>query len=154
MLSIVLIAAALLIAGCFLQLRGRYSTERAPLATDPRIPSMMMSTTPTPTGSGGQSVRPTVAVVLRVQNPDCACENARKFADKTFVVGSAPQLPFKGCTRADCRCRYQPITDRRSTKGERRKGTSRREEIRFETKDDRRSGKDRRQTNNVWKTPV
>ena len=154
MLSIALIVAAVLIAGCLLQLRGRHSTERVALATDSRIPSIMMSTTHAPPASGGQAVRPTVAVVLRVQNPDCACENARKFADKTFVVGSAPQLPFKGCTRVDCRCRYQTITDRRGAKGERRKGTSRREEIRFETKDDRRSGKDRRQTNNVWKTPV
>jgi hypothetical protein len=153
MLSIALIAAALLVAVCLLQLRGRHSTERAALAADPQIPSMMMSTTPAPPASSAQ-VRPTVGVVLRVQNPDCACESARKFADKTFAVGSAPQLPFKGCTRADCGCRYQPITNRRTAKGERRKGTSRREEIRFEMKDDRRSGKDRRQTNNAWKTPV
>jgi hypothetical protein len=153
MLSIALIAAALLIAGCILQLRGRDSTERVALATDPQDPSIMMSTTTTPPASGAHPVRPTVGVVLRVQNPDCACENARKLADKTFLVGNAPQLPLKGCVRSDCSCRYQPITDRR-TKGERRKGTSRREEIRFEMKDDRRSGKDRRQTNNVWKTPV
>jgi hypothetical protein len=151
MLSIALIAAALLITACILQLRSRDSTERVTLATDPRIPSIMMITTPAPPSS--QPVRPTVGLVLRVQNPDCACENARQLADKTFPVGNAPQLPLKGCVRSDCSCRYQPITDRR-TKGERRKGTSRREEIRFETKDDRRSGKDRRQTNNVWKTPV
>jgi len=154
MLSIALIAAALLIAGCIVHLRSRDSTERVALATDPREPSMMMmSTPPAPPSSSSQPVRPVVAVVLRVQNLDCACENARKLADKTFVVGTAPQLPFRDCTRVDCRCRYQPITNRR-VKGERRKGTSRREEIRFEMKDDRRSGKDRRQTNNVWKTPV
>ena len=153
MLSIVLIAAALLIAAFILQLRGRDTAERATSARGPAGTSLMAGVTQTLPASSAQPVRPTVAVVLRVQNPDCACENARKFADKTFVLGETPQLPFKGCTRVDCSCRYQPITDRRA-KGEQRKGTSRREEIRFEMKDDRRSGKDRRQTNNIWKTPV
>jgi hypothetical protein len=154
MLSIAFIAAALQIAALILQLCGRNSSECATLVTNPQSPAgMMMSMTNSPPAPSAHPIRPVVAMVLRVQNPDCACENARKFADKTFVVGTAPQLPFSGCTRADCSCRYQPITNRR-TKGERRKGTSRREEIRFEMKDDRRSGKDRRQNNNVWKTPV
>jgi len=95
-----------------------------------------------------------VGLVLRVQNVDCACDNARKFADKTFLVGEAPTLPFQGCTRADCRCRYERVTERRKSKGDRRTKSSRREEIRFEMKDDRRSGKDRRQKNNTWKQPV
>jgi len=154
MLSIVLIAAALLIAGFFLQLRGRDSAERVTSArTAAAATSLMTGATPAPSASSAKPVRPTVAVVLRVQEPDCACENARKFADKIFVLGNAPQLPFKGCMQADCRCRYQPITDRR-TKGEQRKNASRREQIRFDMKDDRRQGQDRRQTNNVWKTPV
>jgi len=101
--------------------------------------------------TGGVQV---VGLVLRVQNADCACENARKLADKTFLVGDAPTLPFKDCTRSDCRCRYERISERRKGKGERRVSASRREEIRFEMKDDRRSGKDRRQKNNVWKQPV
>jgi hypothetical protein len=95
-----------------------------------------------------------VGLVLRVQNVDCACDTARKFADKTFLVGDAPSLPLKDCTRVDCRCRYERITERRKINGERRIKSSRREEIRFETKDDRRSGKDRRQKNNAWKRPV
>ena len=153
MLSIVLIAAALLIAGFVLQLRGRDSAERATSARGAAGTGLMTGTTQVPSASSAPPVRPTVAVVLRVQKPDCACENARKFADKIFVLGNAPQLPFKGCMQADCRCRYQPITNRR-TRGEQRKNASRREQIRFDTKDDRRLGKDRRQTNNVWKTPV
>lgn len=153
MLSIVLIAAALLIAGFVLQLRGRDSAERATSARGAAGAALMTGTTQVLSASSAQPVRPTVAVVLRVQKPDCACENARKFADKIFVLGNAPQLPFKGCMQADCRCRYQPITNRR-TRGEQRKNASRREQIRFDTKDDRRRGKDRRQTNNVWKTPV
>ena len=153
MLSIVLIAAALLIAGFFLQLRGRDSAERVTSARTAAATSLTTAATQVPSASSAKPVRPTVAVVLRVQEPNCACENARKFADKIFVLGNAPQLPFKGCMQADCRCRYQPITDRR-TKGEQRKNANRREQIRFDMKDDRRQGQDRRQTNNVWKTPV
>jgi hypothetical protein len=153
MLSIVLIAAALLIAGLVLQLRSRDSAERATSARAAACTALMTGATPAPSVSSAKPVRPTVAVVLRVQKPDCACENARKFADKIFVLGDAPQLPFKGCMREDCGCRYQPITNRR-TKGEQRKNASRREQIRFDMKDDRRQGKDRRQLNNVWKTPV
>ena len=153
MLSIVLIAAALLIAGFFLQLRGRDSAEHVTSARTAAATSLTTAATQVPSASSAKPVRPTVAVVLRVQEPNCACENARKFADKIFVLGNAPQLPFKGCMQADCRCRYQPITDRR-TKGEQRKNASRREQIRFDMKDDRRQGQDRRQTNNVWKTPV
>ena len=153
MLSIVLIAAALLIAGFFLQLRVRDSAEHVTSARTAAATSLTTAATHAPSASSAKPVRPTVAVVLRVQEPNCACENARKFADKIFVLGNAPQLPFKGCMQADCRCRYQPITDRRS-KGEQRKNASRREQIRFDMKDDRRHGQDRRQTNNVWKTPV
>ena len=101
--------------------------------------------------TGGAQV---VALVLRVQHADCACDEARKFADKTFMVADAPKLPFKNCTRADCRCRYERIAERRKFGGERRVNPNRREEIRFEMKDDRRTGKDRRQKNNVWKQPI
>ena len=103
------------------------------------------------------ATRPTadaVALILRVENPDHACENARKFANKTFLAADAPRLPFKDCTRVDCRCRYERVAERRKAGSERRVSANRREEIRFEMKDDRRSGKDRRQTNNVWKRPV
>jgi hypothetical protein len=101
-------------------------------------------------------VRQEVALILRVQNADCACDNARKFANQTFLIAQAPTLPFKNCTRSDCRCRYERITERRKSKstGDRRIAIDRREEIRFEMKDDRRSGKDRRQRNNTWKQPV
>jgi len=103
------------------------------------------------TGTAGSGV---VALVLRVQNQDCACDDARRFADKTFMVADAPTLPFKNCTRADCRCHYERIAERRKFGGERRVTANRREQIRFEMKDDRRTGKDRRQKNNVWKQPI
>jgi len=154
MLSIALIAAALLIAGFVLQMRSR-DTQRTIATTghssNAAMHSAMQQTAAVPPAR--HTAEP-VAFVLRVQNPDCACENARKFADKTFVVADAPKLPFKDCTRADCRCRYERVAERRKIGGERRVSTNRREEIRFEMKDDRRSGKDRRQKNNVWKQPV
>jgi hypothetical protein len=151
MLSIALIAAALLIASWMLQ--WRYAPEERAV-TDIKPFSNMPANTLKPSGAAqGVVSRPVVALVLRVENPDCACETARKYADRTYKVGEAPKLPFKDCERSDCQCRYLSITERR-TRGERRVRANRREEIRFETKDDRRSGKDRRQTNNVWKRPV
>ena len=103
------------------------------------------------TGVAGPGV---VALILRVQNPDCACDDARKLADKTFMVADAPRLPLKNCTRVDCRCRYERIAERRKIGGERRVTANRREQIRFEMKDDRPTGKARRHKNNVWKQPV
>src|SRR5690349_18532870 len=98
MLSIALIAAALLIAGFVLQMRGRDSQRT--IATTGYSSSAAMHNAMQQTAAV-PPVRHTaeaVALVLRVQNPDCACENARKFADKTFLVADAPNLPFKDCT--------------------------------------------------------
>ena len=153
MLLIALIAAAALLAGVLLQLRSR---EPAGAAIHGAASVSMLSENvqqPPPASSPRQAPQ-AVALVLRVQNPACACDNARKFADKTFLVADAPKLPFKDCTRADCLCRYERVAERRRTRGDRRVTSNRREEIRFEMKDDRRSGKDRRQTNNVWKQPI
>lgn len=153
MLSIAMIAAALLLAGFFMRMRaGRMESPSAALARVPDYAPMRATTLqPTPATRAAPEI---VAMVLRVPNADCACDNARKFADRTFRIADAPRLPFKECTRADCRCRYERIAERRQLRGERRLKASRREEIRFEMKDDRRSGKDRRQNNNVWKQPV
>jgi len=152
MLSIALIAAALLVALFVSQLLDDDQGER------------IVSEVKTYSGiSPAGGVRPgasthshngpeIVALVLRVPNVDCACEDARKHHDKTFLVADAPKLPFKDCGRVDCACRYERIANRR--KGQRRVNANRREEIRFEMKDDRRVGKDRRKTNNVWKQPV
>lgn len=152
MLSIGLLATALLLAWFTSQLRHRseeavVSDAKGFSGVSPAGPVRMVPGTTTAHGAE------IVALVLRVQNVDCACDNARKFADKTFRVADAPKLPLKDCGRVDCRCRYERIANRRKP-GERRVKASRREEIRFEMKDDRRSGKDRRQTNNVWKQPV
>jgi hypothetical protein len=150
MTSMALIAAALLVAWFAAQSRSR---------GEDRIVSEVKHWSGV--SPAGGVVRPSasapgvhsqeiVALVLQVPNIDCACENARKFANRTFLVADAPKLPFKDCGRVDCRCRYERIANRRKLKGERRVNPSRREEIRFEMKDDRRSGKDRRKTNNAW----
>lgn len=89
-----------------------------------------------------------VALTLRVPNPDCACDDARKLQDKSFPVADVPKLPFKTCDRGDCRCRYDKVVNRR--KGERRTKADRRDEIRFQTKSDRRAGRDRRKHNSGW----
>jgi len=73
MLSIVLIAAALLVAGFVVQLRGRDSAQRVTSARGPAASSPMTSAARAPSASSAKPVRPTVAVVLRVQKPDCAC---------------------------------------------------------------------------------
>ena len=154
MLLIALIAAALLAAGFLMQMRGReYAGQTVAASGQSTRPAIhdVMQTTAAP---GARQAPQAVALILRVENLDCACENARKFADKTFLVADAPKLPFKECTRVDCRCRFERVSERRRIGGERRVSANRREEIRFEMKDDRRSGKDRRQKNNVWKQPV
>jgi hypothetical protein len=136
-----------------LQLRGQAAARDAVAAGAPANSSAveaMAQVTAAPSAHRAEIV----ALVLRVEKVDCACENARRFANRTFLVADAPKLPLKDCGRVDCHCRYERIANRRSGKAERRLNVSRREEIRFEMKDDRRTGKDRRQTNNVWKQPV
>jgi hypothetical protein len=89
-----------------------------------------------------------VALTLRVRDAGCACDHARRFADRTFAVADAPTLPLHNCDRTDCRCSYERVADRR--KGERRSRADRRDEIRFEKKTDRRGGKDRRSIHSAW----
>jgi hypothetical protein len=92
-----------------------------------------------------------VALTLRVRTVDCACDRARRSADRTFAIADAPKLPFADCERIDCRCTYERVANRR--KGERRTGPDRRDGIRFEMKSGRRSGKDRRKANGGWNSP-
>jgi hypothetical protein len=110
-----------------------------------------------PSGSPGKpasttqtlSVPEVVGLKLHVPNPDCACDRARRLANRIFTLAEAPTVPLQDCGRSDCRCSYERIAERR--KGERRTRTDRRDEIRFEKKSDRRSGKDRRKNSSSWK---
>lgn len=90
----------------------------------------------------------TCLLVLRTSPDGCDCETARQFAGKTFDRATAPRLPLAGCSRSDCRCRLEAISDRR--RRPRRESADRRDLIRFSNKGDRRIGTDRRRPNAVW----
>ena len=90
-------------------------------------------------------------VTLRVPDPKCACEFARRIVGKTFEPDDAPKLPLAGCGLIECRCRYDTVTERRGKV--QRKAEERRDLIRFETKDNRRKETDRRKSNTRWSGP-
>lgn len=80
---------------------------------------------------------------LVVPEPARACQAARVLNGQAFAFHRTPPLPLKGCANTVCKCHFEPMQDRRSGK-ERRTGTERREQIRFEDRKDRRCGRDRR----------
>ena len=90
-------------------------------------------------------------VTLRVPDPKCACEFARRIAGKTFEPEQAPKLPLAGCGLIECRCKWSTVTERRSKV--QRKTEERRDMIRFEAKDNRRKETDRRKSNTRWTGP-
>ena len=101
----------------------------------------------------GTALKPGVGstLTLRVPDPTCACEYARRLVGKTFAPDDAPKLPLAGCGRVECACRFIKTTERRSKA--RRESTDRRDEIRFEMKDNRRKETDRRKPNTRWTGP-
>ncbi len=105
----------------------------------------------TKSASGANSAAKGKTVSLRVPDPTCACEFARRIAGKTFEPEHAPKLPLAGCGLVACRCRYESVTERRART--RRDADERREMIRFETKDGRRQTTDRRKSNTRWTGP-
>jgi hypothetical protein len=79
---------------------------------------------------------------LTVPNRERACEAVLAIANQRYGVDDAPSLPFAYCKR-ECNCHYVGIIDQR--RGQRRKNSERREEIRFEpAKTDRRQKSGRR----------
>lgn len=83
-----------------------------------------------------------------------ACPAARALAGQSFRLDQAPTLPLQGCNNPDCRCVFQPQTDRRSGE-ERRQGIERRDMARFDAPTDRRSGKGRRKDDSyTWHTTI
>ena len=90
--------------------------------------------------------RPDVKVWVLKADP--SCELTREFLhNRRYRTDEAVALPAVGCNLADCRCRYEPVSDTR--RRERRHDDDRRNAIRFETRTDRRARPDRRQ-NDVW----
>ena len=105
---------------------------------------------PAKTAAGAKSTAGTT-VTLRVPDPKCACEYARRIASKTFEPEQAPKLPLAGCGVTQCACRWATVTERRGKV--QRKAEERRDLIRFETKDNRRKETDRRKSNTRWSGP-
>lgn len=90
--------------------------------------------------------RPDVSVWVLHAAP--ACELTREFLhNRRYRTDEAVALPAVGCNLADCRCRYEPVTD--SRRRERRFRDDRRNAIRFESRTDRRTRQERR-NNDVW----
>ncbi len=89
-----------------------------------------------------------------VVDRSAACQTARILAGQCFPNAQVPSLPLKGCGNAACRCVFEPVTDRRSG-DERRTGSERRDQIRFEDDKDRRSGKSRRKDEHyTWHSTI
>lgn len=76
------------------------------------------------------------------------CAAARRIETHRFNKQLAPPLPLADCSmKAGCRCRYQPVPERRT--GERRKSDERRQSHRFED-DARREGRGRRHADSTF----
>jgi hypothetical protein len=81
-----------------------------------------------------------------VPDPGDACPAVLRIKGQSFANEAAPRLPLANCSIANrCKCHYVPAVERRKGE-ERRSGTDRRTQLRFEPgkAGDRRSGKDRR----------
>lgn len=90
--------------------------------------------------------RPDVAVWVLRASP--ACELTREFLhNRRYRTEEAVALPAVGCSLADCRCRYEPVTE--SRRRERHHTDDRRDAVRFESRTDRRGHQERR-NNDVW----
>jgi len=50
---------------------------------------------------------------VEVQHQADACKAVRRFADRRFLSGQAPEIPVPGCDAAECSCRYVHHKDRR-----------------------------------------
>ena len=79
-----------------------------------------------------------------------ACEAIMKLRGRTFLEGSVPVIPVKGCDRGACDCQVHQVVGRR--RGPRRIQIERRADIRFN--EERRTGQDRRKGGDSWNTPV
>ena len=94
------------------------------------------------------AVSRSTSVTLRIPSAGSVCERARRLAGRTLDAADAPKLPLQDCARVDCRCRYEPLSERR--RKTQRADNERRELIRFETKEPRRKTPDRRKRNTTW----
>ena len=100
---LILVAIAILIVAMILTLL-RYSGQRE------RRP------TPQPaTRRGATSIRQrTRWRAVRIKPGLTACNAVQQLTGRVFLADESPHLPLGDCQRADCRCKYLHLEDRRS----------------------------------------
>lgn len=86
---------------------------------------------------------------LVVPYPERACASAKALQGQAYAIGHTPSLPLNDCNCVACECRFVALVDRRSD-SERRAGSDRRNDIRFDAKPDRRAGVMRRKRDYTW----
>jgi len=144
-MTLIAIGSGLILLGLALLVTGRVYRAKKMRAMS-RSASQVVAAHPAPAGIE----RP--MAILRVPVLSAACDHARSHVGKTFDALTAPALPMPGCNHTDCQCRYERAINRR--RGERRVHSERRDEIRFQDKNDRRKNSDRRKANRTWTTSV
>ncbi|PCH84998.1 MAG: hypothetical protein COB26_02090 [Piscirickettsiaceae bacterium] len=85
-------------------------------------------------------------VYIHFDNEALCCKNVVALHRKQLSKKTALQLPLKDCDKSLCRCRYVGIVEKRHKT--RREVNDRRDEIRYEEKNDRRLGNERR--SGIW----
>lgn len=50
---------------------------------------------------------------VEIRHLDDACDAVKRFGDKRFLPGEAPEIPVAGCDAVTCSCRYVHHEDRR-----------------------------------------
>ena len=125
------------VLGALLWVLLRHRRDKAEVPTESRD-SPVARPKPRPTATWGKTVV--------VPDPADACPAVLRIKGQSFANEAAPRLPLANCSIANrCKCRYVPAVERRKS-DERRSGTDRRTQLRFEPgkPGDRRTGKDRR----------
>lgn len=102
-----------------------------------------------PTAARKSSSEPKMGRMLKPG--ERCCKRAKILASRWLEESHLTVLPLPGCAMGPaCNCRWERVPDRR--KGDRRKNTDRRGNLRFEDKNNRRKNTDRRKdSNDIWR---
>lgn len=88
--------------------------------------------------------RPAWGVRFVAETSGACCQQARDMHGNEYQASVAPVVPLKTCDTLDCRCKLEPLTERRNARPRRIQG-DRRQAARFDMEhDDRRYDVDRR----------
>lgn len=90
--------------------------------------------------------------IITPNDPELSCQQAKLIRNKAIPAQSStgmPRLPLANCDVKVCRCRLEPMSEKRAGK-DRRFQEDRRIEIRYQDDNNRRKRKDRRKNNIIW----